>query len=524
MSIRLLPRLAAALCPAFVLWGCLAVGPDYRMPDMDAPAGYAQAVQPGQPDGQSTVQTDALEAAAWWRSFDDPVLNELISRALAANLDLAQAASRLRQSRADVKTARAALFPSLDVVGSSTTSDNGLINAGTGTAAVPSASMATSSTGGGTTGATGTTAVTEDATSGTETTTLFSAGFDASWEIDIFGGRRREREAATATAQASLWDLEAVRLSLLAEVATAYMELRAAQEQQDIARHALESQLKTVEVTRERFRLGLTSALDAAQAEGQAASTAADLPRRKADVAKAVHRLGVLTGQPPEGLYDLLTPLRPQPAVTGLVAAPGPPADLLARRPDLRRAERALASASAAIGAAVADLYPKFDLTAGLGLQGVTPSTVAGLSTWYWSVIPGVSWPLFDAGKARAAVEKKKALFEEALAAYRQAFHTALEDVENALADYASAMERRERLYASVAAYQEARRLADIRYAKGLTTFLDVLVIEASLYTAQTELSESESALRLSLVALYKALGGGWKAATAHSEGVAATP
>jgi NodT family efflux transporter outer membrane factor (OMF) lipoprotein len=503
------PVLAAvlALCPAVILGGCLAVGPDYHLPSLEAPERFAQTANQGSGQAHEAL---GLAAAAWWRSFDDPILNELVARAMAANLDLAQARARVRQARAETAIARAALFPAVDVTGSSTTSANGLLDAGTGT----SAGSGTGGSGGSASAGTGSTsASTENASTTTTTTTLFTAGFGATWEIDIFGGKRREREAAQAALEADIWDMEATRLTLLAEVAENYMELRAAQEQLDIARRNLKSQEETVDVTRERFRLGLTSQLDVAQAEGQAASTAADPPRLTATVSQSIHRLGVLTGQPPESLVALLSPSRPQPSLTG-VSATGLPAELLSRRPDLRRAERELAAASAEIGAAVADLYPKFDLTAGLGLQGVSPSNIAGFSTWYWSVIPGVSWPLFDMGKARAGVEKKRALFDEALAAYRQAFHTALEDVENALASYYAESARRQRLAASVAAYEQARRLAEIRYGKGLTSFLDVLVIDASLYAAQTELSQSEAALRVSLVSLYKALGGGWKAAS----------
>ncbi|NDY57710.1 efflux transporter outer membrane subunit [Desulfovibrio sulfodismutans] len=509
MTMRPVLAFVLALCPAVILGGCLAVGPDYHPPSLEAPDRFAQTANQGPGQGHEAL---GLAAAAWWQSFDDPILNELVTRAMAANLDLAQARARVRQARAEAAIARAALFPTVNVTGSSTTSANGLLDAGTGT------SSAGGSTGGsGSSGSTGTgsTSVGTDnaGATTTTTTTLFTAGFDATWEIDIFGGKRREREAAQATLEADIWDLEATRLTLLAEVAENYMELRAAQEQLDIARRNLKSQEETVEVTRERFRLGLTSQLDVAQAEGQAASTAADPPRLTATVSQSIHRLGVLTGQPPESLIALLAPPRPQPSLTG-VSASGLPAELLSRRPDLRRAERELAAASAGIGAAVADLYPKFDLTAGLGLQGVSPSNIAGFSTWYWSVVPGVSWPLFDMGKARAGVDKKKALFDETLAAYRQAFHTALEDVENALASYYAESERRQRLAASVAAYEQARRLAEIRYGKGLTTFLDVLVIDAALYAAQTDLSQSEAALRVSLVSLYKALGGGWKAAS----------
>ncbi|QLA19575.1 efflux transporter outer membrane subunit [Desulfolutivibrio sulfoxidireducens] len=501
-------RLVLCGCLAFFLEGCFAVGPDYRPPSLEAPTRFAEAPRDGGAAG-------ALADTAWWESFQDPVLNELISRAVASNLDVAQARARVRQARADARTAKASLFPAINIAGSSTTSSNGLLDAGTGETtqtAATGTSVAGASGSGMNTGSTSTVTATENSESTTTTSTLFTAGFDATWEIDIFGGLRRERESALAELEASQWDLEATRLTLLGDVATNYIDLRASQEQLDIARRNLHAQQQTVEVTRERFRLGLTSQLDVAQAEGQAATTAADVPSLERAVKQSIHRLGVLTGQGPGALTSLLAPARPQPAL-GRVLAAGLPSELLARRPDLRKAERELAAASADIGVAVAELYPKFDLTAGLGLQGVSPSNVAGFSTWYWSVVPGVSWPLFDMGAARAGVEKNQALFDEALAAYRAAFHTALEDVENALAAYYAEAARRESLTKSVASYEEALSLAQMRYTKGLTSFLDVLVVEASLYDAQQSASESEATLRESLVSLYKALGGGWKAA-----------
>lgn len=510
----MMPRPILCGCLALLLGGCLAVGPDYRPPSFEAPSRFAE--------GRGTDgAAGALERTAWWESFQDPVLTDLVARAMASNLDVAQARARVRQARADARTAKAALFPAIDVSGGSATSSNGPLNAGTGEttrAATSGTSLSGTSASGLSSGSTSTVTATENSETSTTTSTLFTAGFDATWEIDIFGGLRRGRESAQAALEASLWDLEDTRLTLLGDVATNYIDLRAFQEQLAIARRNLDTQRQTVEVTRERFRLGLTSQLDVAQAEGQAASTAADIPDLERDIKASIHRLGVLTGQPPESLAPLLAPARPQPSLTGVLAA-GLPSDLLARRPDLRKAERELAAASADIGVAVAELYPKFDLTAGLGLQGISPSDVAGFSTWYWSVIPGVSWPLFDMGTARAGVEKNKALFDEALAAYRAAFHTALEDVENALAAYYAETARREHLARSAAAYEEALALARTRYAKGLTTFLDVLVIEASLYEAQQAVSQSEATLRESLVSLYKALGGGWKAASHNGSG-----
>jgi len=484
MSCGLLARQGLCLSlAALTVSGCWAVGPDYRRPDLDAPVTWSQDPTPGRASG-------VFEDVAWWKAFGDPILDELITRGLSGNLDIAQARARVRQARADVRTARAGLFPAIDLTGTSTSSGGGSLPDGT------SGGSSGASSGG--------------TTSGTTTSTVYTAGFDATWELDFFGGQRRSVESTKATLQADIEAVNDARLTLIGDVATNYVALRAYQEQLAIARKTLETQRQNADVTRERFRLGLINQVDVAQAEGQAASTAADLPVLESDIKSSIHRLGILVGLPPETLYDLLATPRNLPELPDKLLATGLPAELLWRRPDLRASERKLAAASAAIGVATADLYPKFDLTAGLGLQGITPAKVAGFSTWYWSVIPGLSWPVFDAGKAKAAVEKKKALYDEALAAYKATFHTALEDVENALAGYFAQRAREHRLVASVAAYQEALALDNERYAKGLTTFLTVLTDQASLYSVQTDLTKCRANVRTNLVSLYKALGGGW--------------
>jgi NodT family efflux transporter outer membrane factor (OMF) lipoprotein len=497
MSCRLIALLGLAAGLAATLAGCLAVGPDYRRPELDAPAAWTRQQDESRPAG-------ALEEVAWWEAFGDPILDELIARGVAGNLDIAQARARVLQARADVKTAKAALFPSLDFSASSTSSSNGPLDAGTGavTTSTPSTTSGTSAT---------TTATSGDASSASNNT-VFATGFDASWELDFFGGNRRSHEAAQASLEASVEDLRSTRLTLLGDVATYYIALRASQEQLGIAQQSAQAQRQNAEVTRERFRLGLITQLDLAQAEGQAASTAADIPSLESAIKQSIHRLGILLGLPPEALAGMLAAPRSLPDLSGPLLATGLPSELLTRRPDVRKAERKLAAASANIGVATAGLYPKFDLTAGLGLQGASPAKIAGFSTWYWSVLPGLSWPVFDAGSARAAVDKKKALYDEALASYQATFHTALEDVENALAAYYAELERGKNLAASVRAYEDAVALANERYVKGLTTFLTVLVNQAYLYSAQTNLAKSRANLRTDIIALYKALGGGWKA------------
>lgn len=483
---RLGDGLRQGLCGllALSLTGCWAVGPDYHRPDLSAPAAWSQ-------DQGPTHRPDRLEETAWWKAFGDPTLNELIARGLAGNLDIAQARARVRQARADIAATRAGFFPAIDATGSSTSGGSGAVQGGA------ASTTAFSNTNSDTVSASG--------------QTSFTAGFDAGWELDVFGGRRRAFESATAAYQADIEAVHGARLTLIGDVATSYVALRAAQEQLDIARKNAAAQQQNVAVTRERYRLGLISAVDVAQAEGQAASTAADIPSLTSTVKQSIHRLGILLGLPPESLLSLLSAPKPLPALPASLLPTGLPSDLLARRPDLREAERKLAAASADIGVATAELYPTFDLTAGLGLRGAMPSTIVGFSTWYWSVIPGVSWPIFDAGKIRAAVEKKKALYDEALAGYKATFHTALEDVENALAAYYAERKRERQLAASVAAYQEALDVDNLRYSRGLTTFLTVLTDQASLYGAETALSTSRANLRTDLVRLYKALGGGWK-------------
>jgi multidrug efflux system outer membrane protein len=471
------PRGWGIVCLALALGGC-AVGPDYRTPALPAPAQWAES-------RESAKAAGALEEMAWWQGFGDPILDKLIREAVKANLDLEQARARLVQARANVVAAGAGLLPAVEGTGSMTRSQGGI---NTSTASVPS-SIATAAG------------------------TIFQTGFDASWEIDVFGGTRRSLEAAKARLEASVEGWRATLLTLLGDVAKNYMDLRASQAQLEITRRNLAAQQQTVEVTRKRFRLGLTSYLDVAQAEAQKSTTESDLPTLEASMKQSRHRLAILLGQAPSALQAELGPVRPLPKAPNRPAA-GLPSELLARRPDLRKVERQLATASADIGVAIADLYPKFDLAAALGLQSSTVSKFFQVSTGrYWSVAPGITWNLFDGGKARALVANKRAVYAEDLAKYRAAFLNALEEVENALAAYHAEQQKRQILAEAVCAHSEAVTLANERYRKGLTNFLDVLTAENSLYTAQSNLSKSEANLLTDLISLYKALGGGWDAA-----------
>jgi multidrug efflux system outer membrane protein len=468
------------ICLAVLLGGCASVGPDYQRPVLTAPAQWTES-------RENQGAALSLPEIAWWQAFGDPVLNGLIEQAAQTNLDLEQARARIAQSRADVTVAGAAAWPSVQGTGSVTRSQGGTSTITSGSSSPESVASAAG--------------------------TIFQAGFDASWEIDVFGGTRRSVEAARARLAASVEDLRATLLTLLGDVAKNYADLRANQAQLQITRHNVEAQQQTVEVTRERFHLGLTSYLDVAQAEAQKTSTESNLPTLEASIKQSIHRLGILLGQEPNALKTKLAVIRPLPQMRR-VMAPGLPADLLLRRPDLRQVERQLAAASADIGVAKAELYPKFDLTAGLGLQGADVSKFLKISSGrYWSVVPGITWNLFDGGKARATVKNKRAVYEENLAKYRASFIKALEEVENALAAYYAEQTKHRILKESVRANQEAVTLARERYRRGLTNFLDVLTAENSLYTAQSNLSKSEANLLTDLISLYKALGGGWNAA-----------
>lgn len=462
------PRVAA-VCLAALLSGCT-VGPDYQRPALKAPSQWGE--------GKGNVETaPTLEKTAWWQAFGDPLLNRLIIQATKTNLDLEQARARIKQARAAVVLAGAPGLPAVNA-------------GGTVTRSARSDNLASSG-------------------SGPSISTVYQAGFDASWEVDVFGGVRRSVEGAQARLAASVEDLHATLLTLLGDVTRNYVDLRATQAQLQITRHNLEIQQETVAVTRKRYQLGLTTSLDVALAEAQRAATESNIPALEAASKQSIHRLSILLAQEPNALKTELSVAHPLPKVEG-VSATGLPSELLSRRPDLRQAERQLAAASADIGVATAELYPVFDLTLGLGLQANSSSKFLETSSRYWSIVPGVSVPLFDGGKARANIAGRQAVYEESLAKYRAAYNSALEDVENALTAYYAERARHRILVESVRLNEEAVATASERYRRGLTTFLDVLTTQQTLYNAQSNLSQSDANQLTDLVSLYKALGGGW--------------
>lgn len=463
-------RIGAALGLAALLTGCATARTLDPSPGLQAPAHWS---------GAAATAAPALDREAWWKGFGDPLLDDLMARAVRNSLDLRQAQARILQARATLGTAQAARLPSVNAsasVSRSETSANTINNAG-----VPGPS------------------------------TLYQAGFDASWELDLFGGLRKSQQAAQERLQASVEDLGDVTLTLLGDVASNYITLRGNQALLAISRRNAETQQETAAITEERYRVGLTSYLDVAQAKAEAASTRADLPTLQSAIKQSMHRVGILLGLDPASLEGELAPVQPLPSAHGVLSA-GLPSELLARRPDLRRAERKLAAALADIGVAKSDLYPKFDLTLGLGLESTQTSHFASASSRYWSIVPGLSLPIFNRGKLKAAVAGRQAVYQEQLAGFQASFHGALEDVENALANHYAEQERHLDLEEALRQDQDALTLARERYRLGLTSFLEVLTTQQALYAAQNSLSQSDARVLTNLVTLYKALGGGWKA------------
>jgi NodT family efflux transporter outer membrane factor (OMF) lipoprotein len=439
-----------------------------QKPVVSAPSAFSQG---------EAGEASHLEAQAWWEAFGDPTLTSLVRRAAGGSLTLQQAQARILQARATLGSAKADQWPSV-------------------TAAAQVTRSRTSAN-----------AVTPTGAAGA--TTLYQAGFDASWEVDLFGSKGRARDAAQARYEASVEDLRAAILTLEGDVGSSYITLRGNQTLLEVTRRNAETQRQAVNVTEERQRLGLTSGLDAAQARAQLAATEAEIPSIEASIRQSIHRLGILLGQEPTALVAELSQAKPLPAAQGAVAT-GLPLELLARRPDLRSAERNLSAALADVGVARADLYPKFDLTLGLGLQSAGTSNFASISSRYWSIVPGLSLPVFNRGAIKANLARKEGAYKEALAGFRASYHSALEEVESALANYYSERSRAAGLEESLGQSRQALALAQERYRRGLTSFLDVLTAQSSVHTAQRSLTQSQALILTDLVALHKALGGGW--------------
>ena len=472
------PLYALPLLLALTLVGCASVPlPLAQAPVVAVPAAWSTAPQ-------TTPQTEGqqpIDLSGWWQRFNDPALTELVAQTLRANTNLQSAQAALRQARAQADVQAAGLGPSLGVSASAQRSQAGNASAGN----------------------------------------RFQAGFDASWEPDIFGGNRAAANASDADAQASAASLGNVQVSLAAEVAANFINLRALQTRLVIARDNLTTQQETLQITRWRAQAGLVSSLDLEQAISASAQTEAQLPALQTSVTQTLNALAVLTGQAPGALATTLNTAAAIPTAPANLALAFP-AETLRQRPDVRAAERRVDAALSRLSAAEAARYPSFRLGGSLGLSAFTLGSLTDSASVLRSLLASVSAPLFDGGALAAQTRAQQAVVDQTRATYQGTVLTALQEVEDALAALRGDTERLARLQTASSAAANADLLARQRYQSGLIGFDTVLSTQRSLLTTQDSLASTRASLSTNHVRLYKALGGGWQADT--SPGVGATP
>ena len=496
---RLAPLVfSATFLAGLLLVGACTVGPDYVQPLAPTPDLWSAAVA-----GELSKEEPDIER--WWTALGDSVLTELIRRAEISSLDVAAAVARVREARALRGIATGDNLPSLTLSGAysrTRISENAT--------QLPAEGEPEEGENG-------------DGGAFENPSDFWSVGFDSSWEIDVFGRIRRQVEAATAEFQASIEDYRDVLVTLYAEVAASYIDVRSSQARIAFARSNAEGQRQSLQLTRDRFLAGLTSALDVSQAESNLANTEAAIPALEIRLTFARNRLAVLLGEPPGTLDELLDAPVPVPDPSEKITV-GMPGDLLRRRPDIRRAERRLAAQTARVGVATADLYPRFSILGFFGLESINFSDLGNPASIAWGIIPGFSWNIFQGGKIRNRIKVEYARTDQVLVAYELAVLIALEEVENSLIAYARERIRRDRLSDAVSASQRSVDLVRTQYLSGLTNFQNVLDTQRFLFQQQDELAASEGQVVLNLISLNKALGGGWSLDEPTSEQLSARP
>jgi multidrug efflux system outer membrane protein len=458
-------RMVALLALGLALAGCT-LGPDYRRPGVAAPAGW-RGGSPG-PDPAT------LADLTWWDLFQDEELRGLVQVALEANKDLGIAVTRVDQARAQLGVSRSAQWPEVNAGASATTnriSDN-----------VRPRNL------GGETG-------------------LLSTTVDLAFEIDLWGRLRRASEAARAELLASEEARRAVVMTLVSDVASAYLQLRELDVELETTRRNVASRRGSLQIVRDRFEAGLTSALDLRQAEAELASTAAQIPDLERQIAQTEHRLSLLLGRNPGGI-GRGRPLAGQ--VFPPVVPAGLPSALLERRPDIRQAEAGLVAANARIGVARAAFFPQISLTGFFGVESVALSDLFTGPSRIWQFGPTVTLPIFTGGRNRANLALVEAQQRETLLRYEQAIQQAFREVEDALVAHGKAREALVENEAAVRASREALTVAELRYAAGRTGYLDVLDAQRTVLAAELAQSRTLRAQLVAVVQLYRALGGGW--------------
>ncbi len=463
---RGLPRaLPFAMAIAVSLSGCSSWSPrTQELPAIALPAAWSTAASP-----TSAANDPATSLAQWWQRFNDPLLSTLVAQALQANTSIRSAQAALQQSRALRDVQSAGLLPDVSASGSVQRSKSG----------------------------------------GNDASNSFRVGLDASWEPDVFGGKHSAVNAAEADTQVAEATLADVQVSMAAEVALAYIQLRGQQAQAMIARNNLASQNETLQITDWRAQAGLVTSVEVEQARTAREQTSAQIPTLEASMAKTRHALAVLTGQPPEALQALLTDSLAIPQAADDLAL-SIPAQTLRQRPDVRAAEQRISAALARVSAADAARYPSFSISGSLGLSALTLGALGNGASVVNALLGSVSVPLFDGGAARAQVRAQTAALEQARVAYESVVLTALKDVEDALVALRGDRDRLTHLQSAATAAGNADQLAQQRYNSGLIDFQTVLQTQRALLTTQDSVASTSADISADHVRLYKALGGGW--------------
>jgi NodT family efflux transporter outer membrane factor (OMF) lipoprotein len=461
-------RTAIILSVVLALTGCMTVGPDYKPPATEMPAKWHTIQDPAVTPGKDAI-------LYWWIVFDDPMLTRLIGQAAAGNLELKAAVARIKEARARLEVVAGERYPQID-------SRNEIAR-----------ERISESTGFGF----------------SYTATRHTVALDSSWELDLFGRISRSIEAASANYQATEEDRTDVLVSLYAEVARQYLIVRTLQARLTATLGNIESQKQILELTRLRFQFGLASDLDVAQAENVLATSEAQLPPLRNQLDQAINAIDVLLGRPPGALYSELSEVRPIPLPQDTVAI-GVPTDLLRRRPDIRRTERELAAQTARIGVATADLYPSFSLFGTFGLEAIELGDLVRNGSRFYSYGPRLSWNVFSGGRIRSQIKVEDALTEQALLQYEQTVLNALNEVEDALSTYVEARNRVQALERAVAASNRTLELAIRLYKEGLSDFQNVLDAERTVFDSENQLADANGNVAISLVQVYRTLGGGW--------------
>jgi NodT family efflux transporter outer membrane factor (OMF) lipoprotein len=480
-----------------LLLSACTVGPDFTPPEWLSPASWFSKKDEPIPRQRSVAVAEPIDPN-WWKLFKDPMLTKLERRVVGENLDVRIAGVRIAESRAQLGVVGAAQFPTLNANGSYTrqkASDVGVFSNS------PNALGANGAFGNTTGGIKGGDLAPFD---------VYQVGFDASWEVDLWGAVRRSVESASASVVASNEARRAALLSSVAELARDYMQLRGTQAQLQIARDNLRTAQQSLQLTQQRATGGVTTDLDVANAAAQVRTTAAQIPPLEQQVSELINAISLLLGQAPNALQAELIKAKPVPPVPPRVPV-GLPSELARRRPDIRQAEAQLHAATADIGVAVANFYPSVTLSGSVGLQALQPWKMFDINARNYAMGPGITIPIFQGGQLRGTLQLRKAQQQEAAITYQKTVLQAWHDVDNALTAYRTEQARRDQLALAVSQNQRALTLAQSRYQEGVADFLQVLTAQQNLLSTQQQLAIATTNVSANLVALYKALGGGWE-------------